>query len=69
MEKKRKKVGDLYQDVLDFYEIPAKDPKAKSTQEFFKFFGEIIDMVEKNIPKEKPARMHKFGQKIGGGNM
>lgn len=69
VQEKRKKVGELFQDILDFYEIPAKDTKAKSTLEFFKFFNELIDLVEKNIPKDKPARMHKFGQKIGGGNM
>ena len=70
VQEKRKKVGDLFQETLDFYEIPSKDAKAKSTQEFFKFFNEIIDMVEKNMPKDKPAgRTHKFGQKIGGGNM
>lgn len=69
VQEERKKVGDIFQEVLDYYEIPAKDSKAKNSADFFKFFNEMLDMVEKNLPKDKPVKIQRFGKKIGGGNM
>lgn len=56
MEEFNKSFEDLkeeYKKMCDFFKIPSDDQKAKSTEDFFKFWAGFFDTLNKSLPPEK----------------
>lgn len=65
MERNLAGLQKRFTEAVDFYLIDKSDEKAGSSQEFFKFFTQFIDLVVKSMPKEEKKRTVNAGAKVG----
>ena len=67
--KKQEEVKETYTNSCDLFMLGKDDPKRAASDQFFKFFNEFVDSVEKALPKaekKKPSASASKLKKAGG---